>query len=193
MKYGDWKSRNNLLFDEYYQLCHQGENAKAEDWDRFRNKAIDAHERDDLLDSYSHPSAIFLSEVQSQHSRWWKRHERQWQGQRREALRSTVPARPAFDAGSLFYLFLDAKNCDAVVGDLEERYKLIAQKFGTRKANFWYWTQAIRSVMPIAWAWGKRVAMKPVVGIVAWAAARGLVGHDSWLAALVEFYRKLRS
>ncbi len=29
------------------------------------------------------------------------------------------------NAEFLFYLFLDAKNCDALVGDLEERYKIV--------------------------------------------------------------------
>ena len=99
---------------------------------------------------------------------------------------------PPKNAEFLFYCFLDAQNCDALVGDLEERYKLIHTKFGSRKANFWYWTQAIRSVVPIAWAWGKRVAVKPLIGVVAWAVAKGLIGHDSWLAALVELYRKIR-
>lgn len=92
----------------------------------------------------------------------------------------------------LFYLFLDAKNCDALVGDLEESYKLIYRKFGQRRANFWYWTQAIRSVGPIAWAWGKKAALKPVVGVIAWGVARGLVGHDSWLAALMEIWKRIR-
>jgi hypothetical protein len=83
---------------------------------------------------------------------------------------------PPLSAEYLFYLFLDSHNCDAIVGDLEERYRLIRRKFGSHRANFWYWTQAIRSVGPIAWAWAKRV-MKAVSGI----------------AALVEIYRRIRS
>jgi hypothetical protein len=100
---------------------------------------------------------------------------------------------PPLNAAFLFYLFLDDKNCDALVGDLEERYKLILNKFGPRKAYFWYWTQALRSVMPIVWAWTKKAAVKPVIGIVAWAVGKGLVGHDSWLAAVAEIWKRIRS
>jgi hypothetical protein len=107
-------------------------------------------------------------------------------------IAATGSGRP-LNAEFLFYLFLDPQNCDAIVGDLEDRYKLIYAKFGSHRANFWYWTQAVRSVGPIVWAWAKKVSMKPFVAAVAWAVARGLVGHDSWLAALLELYRKIRS
>src|SRR5208337_2404793 len=73
---------------------------------------------------------------------------------------------PPTNAEFLFYLFLDAKNCDALVGDLEERYKVIRKKFGARRANFWYWTQTIRSVGPIAWAAIKKF-LKAVSGVAA--------------------------
>ena len=75
-----------------------------------------------------------------------------------------------------FYLFLDAKNCDALVGDLEERYKIIRKKFGARRANLWYWVQVTRSVSPLAWAATKRM-LKAVSGV----------------AALVEMWRRIRS
>ena len=101
--------------------------------------------------------------------------------------------RPPLNAEYLFYLFMSRQNCDAFVGDLEERYKLIHKKFGRRRANFWYWTQTITSLGPIVWAWGKKVVMKPAIAFAGWAVAKGLVGHDSWLAALVELLKKVRS
>lgn len=100
---------------------------------------------------------------------------------------------PPVDAEFLFYLFMTPQNCDALVGDLEERYKLIHKKFGRRRANFWYWTQTVMSLGPIVWAWGKKVSMKPVLALIGWAVAKGLVGHDSWLAALVELWKRVRS
>lgn len=102
-------------------------------------------------------------------------------------------SQPPINAEFLFSLLLDSKNCDALVGDLTERYRLIHQKFGPRKANVWYWSQAIRSVVPIAWAWAKKAALKPVIGVIAWAVAKNLIGHDSWLVALVEMWKKIRS
>jgi len=100
---------------------------------------------------------------------------------------------PPVNAEFLFYLFLDACKCHALVGDLEERYKLIYAKFGARRANFWYWTQALRSVGPIVWTWAKKAALKPVLGIITWTVAKGLVGHESWLAALLEIWKGIRS
>ena len=100
--------------------------------------------------------------------------------------------RPPTTAEFLFYLFLDAANCDAIVGDLEERYPLIRSKFGKRRANFWYWTQAIRSVGPVAWAWAKRLLLKPIIAVIAWAVAKGIIGHDSWVAAVVEVWKRIR-
>lgn len=82
---------------------------------------------------------------------------------------------PPINAEFLFYIFLDARNCDAIVGDLEERYKLIANKFGQRKANFWYWTQTVRSLGPLAWA-----------------ALKGGVKKLSGLTALFELWRRIR-
>jgi hypothetical protein len=78
---------------------------------------------------------------------------------------------PPLDAQFLFYLFLTPENCDALVGDLEERYRLIRRKFGRRKANFWYWFQTFISLRPIIWA-----ALKRVSGLV----------------ALIEAYRRIR-
>ena len=101
--------------------------------------------------------------------------------------------RPPLNAEFLFYLFMTPQNCDALVGDLEERYKLIHKRFGRRRANFWYWTQTVSSLGPIVWAWAKKVVMKPAIAFAGWAVAKGLVGHDSWLAALVELWRRVRS
>lgn len=100
---------------------------------------------------------------------------------------------PPVHAAFLFYFFLDAETCDALVGDLEERYKLICTKFGHGRANLWYWKEALRSVAPVVWAWMKKATLKSVVGMIAWAAANGLVSHDSWLAALVEMWKRIRS
>jgi hypothetical protein len=109
-----------------------------------------------------------------------------------ERTPSNRKAQP-LNAEFLFYVFFDAKNCDAIVGDLEERYNLILKKFGKRRADFWYWTQAIRSVAPVVWAWAKKTAVKPIISVIAWAVAKGLVERDSWLAAVVELCKRVLS
>jgi hypothetical protein len=79
---------------------------------------------------------------------------------------------PPINAEFLFYLFMTPQNCDAIVGDFEERYKIIYGKFGRRRANFWYWLQVVISLRPII-----ATAMKKLSG----------------LAALIEAYRRIRS
>ncbi len=90
--------------------------------------------------------------------------------------KTTIQGLRPINAEFLFYLLMPPKDCDAIVGDLEERYELVHKKFGPRKANFWYWKQALSSVFPIVWATSKRVA-KTATGV----------------AALMELYRKIRS
>lgn len=97
------------------------------------------------------------------------------------------------NADFLFYLFMDAKHCDAIVGDLEERHRLIHKKFGARRAKFWYWSQTIRSVGPIVWAWAKKLIMKPVVAAITWAAAKHLLNDGSWLVMVAEVWKRIRS
>ena len=100
-------------------------------------------------------------------------------------LAQRVTHRPPINAQYLFYLFLNPENCDALVGDLEERYRLMCKTFGVSRADFWFLTQALRSVAPIAWAWVKKTALKPLISVIGWAVARGIVILSSWLATLV--------
>ena len=96
--------------------------------------------------------------------------------------RKTIPLFwDRLNAEFLFYLFMSPKDCDALVGDLEERYKLIHKKFGARRANFWYWSQAIRSVGPIAWQWFKQLVLKPVLAVATWLLTHDLLKDGSLL------------
>ncbi len=74
--------------------------------------------------------------------------------------------RPPISAEYLFYFFLDAKNCDALVGDLEARYKLMYKKFGHRRAQSWYWKEALSSTGPTIWAWVRNVPWKKTVALL---------------------------
>lgn len=111
---------------------------------------------------------------------------------REGAVFSGKSGAPPLDAEFLFFLFYDPQRCDALVGDLEERYKLIHTKFGKRRADFWYWTQALQSVGPIVWAWTKRAALKPVLSILAWAVGKNLIAQDSLWGLVVDLWRRIR-
>jgi hypothetical protein len=96
---------------------------------------------------------------------------------------------PPINAEFLFHLMMSPQNADALAGDLQERYKHLYKKFGRRRAKFWYWFQTFISLRPIIWAANK----KPLAALASMAAAKGLIGHDGWLAAVVEFVKKVRS
>lgn len=100
---------------------------------------------------------------------------------------------PPINAEFLFFLFLPPRDCDALTGDLEERFRLIFAKFGKRKADFWYWIQCLTSISPIVWAWLKRVAVKPVVWLVALLTGKDMLTDPSWLAGLMELWKRMRS
>jgi hypothetical protein len=48
---------------------------------------------------------------------------------------------------------------DALLGDLEERFKSIARdkSLGPRYARFWYWFQVLISLRPLVWALVKKI------------------------------------
>ena len=76
------------------------------------------------------------------------------------------------NAEFLLYLVLSKNDSEVVAGDLEERWRTIKKQFGVRRANFWYWTQVVRSIWPFGVA-----ALKKRSGLVAvmelWRKMRG--------------------
>jgi len=101
--------------------------------------------------------------------------------------------KPPLNAEFLFYFFLDKNNCDALVGDFEERYRVIFEKFDKGRADSWYWKQALDTVGPVAWAWAKKCAIKPFLAILVWAAGKGLLGGSSCVSAILEFWKRMRT
>jgi hypothetical protein len=76
----------------------------------------------------------------------------------------------------VFRPFMNPEGCDALLGDLEERYKHLRRKLGLFRADFWYLKETMLSVGPVIWA-----------------ATGATVKKLSGLAALVELYRRIRS
>jgi hypothetical protein len=58
----------------------------------------------------------------------------------------------------LFTLFVPQKDCNVVIGDLQERYSISFIALGQRRATVWLWRQVITSLWPFAWAWLKRIS-----------------------------------
>ena len=103
---------------------------------------------------------------------------------------------PSLNATFLFYFFLDATTCDALVGDLEERYKFIFKKFGRLRADLWYWKETFCSVGPVAWGWIKRLVMKPAITLGSWMLGHGLFKDSSIMelvkSLLAEWLKRMR-
>ena len=123
-------------------------------WERkFRKRGIKAPDRERLrlwLEAYSHPNSMPKEETKCFVVAYI------------DGLMSGVGlakdvSRP-LNAEFLLYLFLSKKDSEAVAGDLEERWRKIKKKFGVHRANFWYWTQVIRSLWPFGLAAVKRVS-----------------------------------
>ena len=84
-------------------------------------------------------------------------------------------ARPSRFAEMLLFLFLTKEQREHLPADLEEEFRtLILPKFGQRFARFWYWSQVIRSIGPVAGAAVRRWLLHIGGGI-------GLVKVLDWL------------
>jgi hypothetical protein len=63
---------------------------------------------------------------------------------------------PPRNAKFTLLLFLSKEDREVQLGDLEETYYKIAEEFGSRRANFWYRSQVVRSLGPWMWTLIKR-------------------------------------
>ena len=89
---------------------------------------------------------------------------------------SRTSRRLFLDPGLILKLFTSPSNCDALLGDLEERHRLIRKKFGKHQADFWYLQEAMRSIVPIAWA-ASGAALKRLSGLQVLAAIWKRIRH----------------
>ncbi len=56
---------------------------------------------------------------------------------------------PPLNAEYILHLFLKADERDAVIGDLLERYASKHERFGERRAQFWFYGEVARSLWPL--------------------------------------------
>lgn len=67
----------------------------------------------------------------------------------------------------LLYLFVNKENRDALLGDLEEDYWDVYNKFGPKKARFFYQWQVCKSIWPLISASVGKLLKLFIEGIVA--------------------------
>ncbi len=56
----------------------------------------------------------------------------------------------------LLQKFLDAKNSEALGGDIEEQYRILECKHSSLRALLWYGNQVGRSLSSLGWTWAIR-------------------------------------
>ena len=66
----------------------------------------------------------------------------------------------------ILYLLLPRTDCDALIGDLEQRYRKVNKRLGKRNADIWYTKQVVSSVWPLLRAAVRRVGGSAVVGVL---------------------------
>jgi hypothetical protein len=74
--------------------------------------------------------------------------------------------RPPVFAEYLLHLFLSKQDRDPFLGDMEQEFREIYQKFHARKANFWYYKQVLLSLWPLLCAARKNAMKIGLLGIV---------------------------
>ena len=69
----------------------------------------------------------------------------------REASKESeiVPSRPPINAEYVLYLFLEKVERDDVIGDLIEGYSHVSSRFGSRRADLWFYKQVAGSLWPL--------------------------------------------
>jgi hypothetical protein len=91
---------------------------------------------------YAAIAAVVVTAAQSGMSRLVRHH----------LVHSVSRSRLPFDAKFLLHFFLNAHDCDAFMGDLEERYGVIRAERGRAWAVFWFWREVLTSLGPLVLA-----------------------------------------
>jgi hypothetical protein len=75
-----------------------------------------------------------------------------------------APSPPEFATYLLWYLPMHKKTREAVMGDLEEEFSIVSQRFGRREAIIWYYYQVGASFWPFAVSGVKKLIKWGVLG-----------------------------
>lgn len=73
-----------------------------------------------------------------------------------------VSSTPPKNAEYLIYLLIPKKNREVMLGDLEEDFYIVCEKFGPLKAKFHYWFQVLRSIPPLIGASALKILMASI-------------------------------
>ena len=61
------------------------------------------------------------------------------------------------NAEFLLWLFLPREDREAAIGDTNEKFEMMIERFGARRAKLWYWGEVARSAWPLVSYIGERL------------------------------------
>lgn len=67
----------------------------------------------------------------------------------------------------LLWLFLPREGREAAIGDTNEKFEMMLERFGARRAKLWYWGEVARSAWPLVSYLGERLLKWTFLGSVA--------------------------
>jgi hypothetical protein len=74
-----------------------------------------------------------------------------------------VEERPPANLELLLHLAMSPADCEALIGDLEERYRKLATRLGRKRADIWYAKQVLTSIWPLLRDMIRRLGSSAVV------------------------------
>jgi hypothetical protein len=72
-------------------------------------------------------------------------------------------AQPPANLDFILYFLMPRADCDALIGDLAERYSHLVERLGKVRADLWYAKQVLTSVWPLLSSWVRRLGSSTVV------------------------------
>jgi hypothetical protein len=72
-------------------------------------------------------------------------------------------AQPPANLDFILYFLMSRADCDALIGDLQERYSHLVERLGKVRADLWYAKQVSASVWPLLSSWVRRLGSSTVV------------------------------
>ena len=80
---------------------------------------------------------------------------------------SAATSRRMKTAEFLLWLLLPHEGREAAIGDTNETFEMIVERFGLGKARFWYWSEVAKSAWPLLCYLGKRTGKWCGIGALA--------------------------
>jgi hypothetical protein len=74
--------------------------------------------------------------------------------------------RPPANLEFILHLLMSRADCEALIGDLEEQYRILVERLGKTKADLWYTKQVSTSIWPLLRDSVRRLTNSTVINVL---------------------------